>query len=101
MKHKPVFLLLLGLLASAAASAGTIEMKVNGLVCGFCAQGIDKKMRENPATDTVTVSLENKRVVVTTKSGTDISDADLTKAITEAGYELKGITRSPERTAQR
>lgn len=40
------------------------------------------------------VSLEHKLVVVTTRQGTDISDADLTKAITEAGYSVKGITRS-------
>ena len=100
MKHR-FALLLLGVVASGAASAETIEMKVNGLVCGFCAQGIEKKMRENPATDTVTVSLEEKRVVVVTKNGTDISDADLKKAITDAGYELKGITRSPVKTAQR
>ena len=100
MKHR-FALLLLGVFASATAYAETIEMKVNGLVCGFCAQGIEKKMRENPATDTVTVSLEEKRVVVVTKNGTDISDADLKKAITDAGYELKGITRSPGKTAQR
>ena len=31
----------------------------------------------------------------------NLADADLTTAITEAGYELKGITRLPERTAQR
>ena len=40
------------------------------------------------------VSLEHKLVVVTTRQGTDISDADLTKAITEAGDSVKGITRS-------
>ncbi len=85
---------LLGLLAATAASAATIEMKVHGLVCGFCAQGIEKILRENPATDGVVVSLENKLVAVTTKEGTDISDADLTKAITEAGYSVKGITRT-------
>ena len=85
---------LLALLAAAGASAATIEMKVHGLVCGFCAQGIEKILRENPATDGVVVSLENKLVVVTTKQGTDISDAALTKAITEAGYSVKGITRT-------
>jgi hypothetical protein len=34
---------------SFAANAGTIEMKVYGLVCGFCAQGIEKTLRKNPA----------------------------------------------------
>jgi copper chaperone CopZ len=92
--NKKLCFTFLALLAAAQASAGTIEMKVHGLVCGFCAQGIEKILRENPATDGVMVSLDHKLVVVTTRQGADISDADLTKAITEAGYTLKGITRS-------
>jgi periplasmic mercuric ion binding protein len=91
---KKITFTLLGLLIAGAASAATIEMKVHGLVCGFCAQGIEKILRENPATDGVIVSLENKLVVVTTKQGTDITDAELTKAITDAGYSVKGITRT-------
>jgi copper chaperone CopZ len=92
--YKKICVTLLGFLAATSASAATIEMKVHGLVCGFCAQGIEKILRENPATDGVVVSLENKLVVVTTRQGTDISDADLTRAITEAGYSVKGITRT-------
>jgi copper chaperone CopZ len=92
--YKKLCFTLLGLLAATAAPAATIEMKVHGLVCGFCAQGIEKILRENPATEGVMVSLENKLVVVTTKQGADITDAELTKAITEAGYSVKGITRT-------
>jgi copper chaperone CopZ len=80
--------------AASAVQAEAIEMKVYGLVCGFCAQGIEKILKQNPATADVVVSLENKLVAVTTKPGQDISDAELTKAITEAGYEVKGISRT-------
>ena len=92
--YKKLCFTLAALMFTAAAPAATIEMKVHGLVCGFCAQGIEKILRENPATDGVMVSLEHKLVVVTTRQGTDISDADLTKAITEAGYSVKGIKRT-------
>lgn len=81
-------------LLAAGANAGTIEMKVHGLVCGFCAQGIEKALRKNPATADVVVSLENKLVAVTTRDGQDISDADLTKALTDSGYDVKGIERT-------
>ena len=81
-------------LLSAAADAATIEMRVYGLVCGFCAQGIEKTLRRNPATDDVVVSLENKLVAIGTKPGADISDAELTKALTDSGYDVKGITRT-------
>jgi copper chaperone CopZ len=81
-------------LAAGAVHAGTIEMKVNGLVCGFCAQGIEKTLRKNPATTDVLVSLENRLVAIATKDGADISDADLTKALTNAGYDVKEIQRT-------
>jgi copper chaperone CopZ len=75
-------------------------MKVYGLVCGFCAQGIEKTLRKNPATDDVIVSLEDKLVAISTRSGEDIPDADLTKALTDAGYDVKGITRTQRSMAE-
>ena len=81
-------------LAAGAACADTIEMKVYGLVCGFCAQGIDKTLRKNPATADVFVSLENQLVAVATRPGQDIGDAELKKALTDSGYDVKAITRT-------
>jgi copper chaperone CopZ len=81
-------------LLTGVVNAGTIEMKVYGLVCGFCAQGIEKTLRRNPATADVVVSLENKLVAVATREGQDISDAELTKALTDSGYDVKGIART-------
>ena len=81
-------------LLTGVANAGTIEMKVYGLVCGFCAQGIEKTLRKNPATSDVIVSLEHKLVAIATRDGADISDAELTQALTDAGYDVKGITRT-------
>jgi mercuric ion binding protein len=87
-------------LVSAGANAGTIEMKVYGLVCGFCAQGIEKTLRKNPATADVVVSLENKLVAIGTREGTDIPDAELTKALTDAGYDVKAIARTQRSIAE-
>lgn len=87
-------------LTSLAAAAETIEMKVNGLVCSFCAQGIEKTLRKNPATLDVLVSLEKKLVVVSTKDGADIPDADLTRAMTDAGYEVQDIARTQRTMAE-
>jgi copper chaperone CopZ len=86
----------LGVLLSTitVAQAGTIEMKVNGLVCAFCAQGIEKIMRKNPATADVLVSLEDKLVAIETKEGLDIGDEELRKALTDSGYDVKSIERT-------
>jgi copper chaperone CopZ len=88
------------LAASAAAGAATIEMKVNGLVCAFCAQGIEKTLKTKPAVDEVIVSLKRKMVVVTTKKDQDVKDEELKKALTESGYEVKSIARDQRTLAE-
>jgi mercuric ion binding protein len=87
-----LFVLMLGV--SSIVSAKTIEMDVNGLVCAFCAQGIEKSLKALPPTSKVFVSLENKIVAVELKDGTDIADAQLRKAITDAGFTVVAIRRS-------
>jgi copper chaperone CopZ len=94
---KPLQVILALLLLTAAMTTGaaaTIEMTVNGLVCAFCAQGIEKKLRRFPATDEVLVNLEHRLVAVALKDGQDISDTDLRKALTDAGYTVKAIART-------
>jgi len=85
-----------GLLLSVTtlASAKTIEMDVNGLVCAFCAQGIEKALKALPATQAVFVSLEDRIVAVELKENTDIDDAKLRKAIADAGYTIVAIRRT-------
>ena len=84
----------LSILIASSATAATIEMNVNGLVCAFCAQGIEKKLRKLPATADVVVSLEQRLVAVALKDGQDIPDADLRKALTDAGYTVTTIRRT-------
>lgn len=89
-----LFAILATTLLAAGAHATTIEMKVNGLVCAFCAQGIEKKLRKMPATADVVISLENKLVAVGIHEGQDIPDAELTQTLKDAGYDVKSITRT-------
>ncbi|MFC3549579.1 heavy-metal-associated domain-containing protein [Lysobacter cavernae] len=79
---------------SGFASAKTIEMSVNGLVCAFCAQGIEKTLKAFAATEAVFVSLENRIVAVKLKDGSDIGDDVLRKAIKDAGYTVVSIRRT-------
>ena len=91
---RKTFVLLVAALTSALANAETIELTVNGLVCGFCAQGIEKTLKKNPATVDVFVSLEEKLVAVSIAEGQDIPDAELKQALTDSGYEVKSIQRT-------
>lgn len=94
MKFPLRILLAVLIAAHAPVQAATIEMNVNGLVCAFCAQGIEKQLRKFPATADVVVSLEHKVVAVALKEGQDIPDAELRRALTNAGYTVKGIERT-------
>jgi copper chaperone CopZ len=81
-------------IAAAPVYATTIQMTVNGLVCAFCAQGIEKKLRKLPETADVFVSLEQKVVAVALKDGEDIPDPTLKKALIDAGYTVVDIRRT-------
>jgi copper chaperone CopZ len=94
MKRLACLLIGLGFFGASEAYATTIEMGVKGLVCAFCAQGIEKKLRKLPATADVVVSLEQRLVAVALKEGRDITDAELRKALTDAGYTVTTIQRT-------
>ena len=83
----------------STALARSIEIEVNGLVCAFCAQGIEKTLKKLPATDEVCVSLERRTVAVALKPDQDIADVTLKEAITNAGYSVVGIKRTDESLA--
>ena len=89
-------LMLAGAASAAPPATATIEMSVDGLVCAFCAQGIEKKLRKDAATADVLVSLEHKLVAVALKPGRDIGDDALRALLTEAGYTLRDVKRSTE-----
>ena len=88
--------LLLASTLAAAAAPRSITMQVDGLVCAFCAQGIEKKLKGFAATDGVYVNLEHGLVAMGLKPAQDVPDAELTSTLTDAGYTVKGIRRSAQ-----
>ena len=94
MNRIKLLMAVLLLALSPLAMAETIEMDVNGLVCGFCAQGIEKTLKTLPATEGVFVSLEHRLVAVKLRDGSDIDDAILRKALKDSGYTVVGIRRT-------
>lgn len=89
-------LLTLVILASLTGSAWaeTITTTVNGMVCAFCATGIEKTFRKQPEVATVKVDLPKKRVVITTKPGKTLSDAKIKEVVTYSGYKMGEIVRT-------
>jgi copper chaperone CopZ len=76
---------------TAAVSADTIRATVNGMVCGFCATGIEKTFKAQPEVKTVNVDLNKRLVTVTTKQGQTLDDIKLKKLMTNSGYSVVNI----------
>jgi mercuric ion binding protein len=78
---------------SGSALAETITTTVHGMVCAFCATGIEKTFRKQPEVASVKVDLPKKHVVITTKPGKTLSDAKIKEVVTYSGYKMDSIVR--------
>ncbi len=82
--------------ASFELLAKEITVNVNGMVCGFCAQGIEKKFKELAQVDSLKISIEKKTVTILTKGKQDISDENISELLDDAGYTVAKIERDPK-----
>lgn len=73
--------------------AEEITVKVQGMVCSMCAQGIKKKFSTIKDVKTIDVNLDKKIVSLTTEDGKNVEDEQIKKIITEAGYNVANIER--------
>lgn len=94
MKLRNLLLATALVIAPLLAQAKPITIQVKGMVCGFCAQGIEKKFKALSEIAKVDVSLETKLVSLDTKEGKDVSDDQIKKIVTESGYEIVKIERA-------
>lgn len=86
-----IFITLSLMIGTAQAAVQTIKVQVNGMVCAFCAQGIDKKIRALPQTKDVYVNLKQKIVAVELKEGQTLLDSTVKDLIKDAGYDVTEI----------
>lgn len=85
---RTAIVLSVALLSLSAQAATTTKLTVNGMVCAFCAQGIEKKLTAMPQTQAVYVDLAEKIVAVEAREGQSI-DVDKVRAeVKDAGYDV-------------
>lgn len=91
------FALALTLVAPGAAAPGAemVTVKVNGLVCDFCARSIEEMMKKRPDVAGVHVDLDKGEVHLNLKPGATLEDPALRKLITDSGYAVTAIVREP------
>lgn len=75
-------------LFSSANAAEVAKVTVNGMVCSFCAQGIEKTISKMPQTKAVYVNLDKRIVAVEPKEGQKLDMAKIKAGIVDAGYDV-------------
>ena len=88
---KIIIALAMGITALSSMAANSIKVTVNGMVCSFCAQGIEKRLSKMGATKDVFVDLKKKTVAVEAKDGQALDAKAISAEIVDAGYDVVKI----------
>lgn len=87
MKKLFIAIMLLASTVLAKPLTGEVHVKVKGMVCAFCAQGLTKAFKKLPEVEKVNVSLEEKFVHLVLKKDASLEDTKIIDTIKDAGYE--------------
>lgn len=81
--------------APLPAVAASLKATINGMVCAFCAQGIEKRLQKLPEIGALHVDLKRKLVVVEAKAGSTLDEKKIAAEIREAGYDVVALEPLP------
>jgi len=86
--------------AASSFAATSVKASVNGMVCAFCAQGIERRLSKLPATQAVYVDLKRKVVAVEFKEGQTLDAKTITAEIVDAGYNVTKLETVEQSVAE-
>tara|TARA_B100000427_G_scaffold327539_1_gene338526 strand:- start:1042 stop:1413 length:372 start_codon:yes stop_codon:yes gene_type:complete len=73
---------------------GTLmTVAVEGMVCDFCAQAIEKVFMKREEVAGITVNLDDQNVIISLKSEKDIENTIIEELFLNAGYNIQTIDR--------
>lgn len=70
-----------------------ITVKVNGLVCDFCARSLEKIFYQRDGVYGVDVDLDGGEVELDVTEGAQLTDEEIKKLITDSGFNVTEIKR--------
>ena len=80
--------------AQTAPFAADVVVSVNGLVCDFCAQAIERSFRRRAEVSAVHVDLTEKVVSIEFRANQSLDDDTIRDIITRAGYTVTNVRRT-------
>ena len=98
--YKTILTLARAIAALPSMAATSLKATVNGMVCAFCAQGIEKRISKMGATKEVFVDLKRKTVAVEARDGQVLDAKAIAAEIVEAGYDVVKIDMVQQSVAE-
>lgn len=80
--------------AQTAPFAADVVVSVNGMVCDFCVQAINRSFSRRPEVNAVRVDLTAKLVSIDFRPNHNLDDATIRDIVTRAGYTVTGLRRT-------
>jgi mercuric ion binding protein len=77
----------------AVLQGASLTLKVDGMVCPFCAYGLEKRLRELSALDETLIQVSDGLVQIRVKEGEQLTDEAVADAVKRAGFTLREIRR--------
>ena len=87
-------------MALSQSALASMKVTVNGMVCSFCAQGIEKSISKMDETKEVFVDLKNKVVIVEAKEGKTLNEKLISQEIKDSGYDVVKIETISQTVSQ-
>ena len=84
-------ILIVTLFLSMNTYALTQRIEILGMVCAFCAQGIEKSFISDENVKDVFVNLKEYFVVIESKDGKSIDEKHIRTIVNDAGYDVRNI----------
>ena len=81
----------LAALSLPALATTSMKATVNGMVCAFCAQGIEKRLSKMPEAKAVLVDLKRRFVVIEPNDGMKLDEKLIIAEIKDAGYDVVSV----------
>ncbi len=78
---------------SEVLTGASVRLRVDGMVCPFCAYGLEKRLQEIASIDAVLIRISDGLVQIRTKENQELTDAALEDAVKKSGFSLTGIER--------
>ena len=80
-----------------AESQHDVVIKVDGMVCDFCAQSIKKVFGKQESIKDVNVNLDAGEITLDYKEGKTLDHETISKLVTDSGYTIRDMKHAKEK----